>query len=219
MKSQESQGIISLVGSTGEEMQSWVAVSVIFPILCINGGSVHTREKPLKASLVTFLANDLGTECPYPGIIREDLREGRCEEGTNCDQTKDVQDPELWGSPWVLSAPVGGKAHPDNNVYVDEHNRTHPHHIKDNLVTWRAQCDPHVKDNLVTRDAVGFSLSESGPDTRETREHAEQPLSLPQKVAKGFLANELNSFPPCGCPRLSRSLLNNARQRTGRQVG
>ena len=62
----------------------------------------------------------------------------------------------------------------------------------------------------MTRDAVGFPLSESGPDTRETREHAEQPLSLPQEVAKGFLANELNSFPPCGCPRLSRSLLNNA---------
>ena len=139
MKSQESQRIISLVGSTGEEMQSWVAVSVIFPILCTNGGSVHTREKPLKASLVTFLANDLGTECPYPGIIREDLREGRCEEGTNCDQTKDVQDTELWGSPWVLSAPVGGKTHPASNVYVGEHNRTAPpHHVKDNLVTWES---------------------------------------------------------------------------------
>ena len=114
-------------------------------------GRAHTKEKPLQASLVTFLANDLGTECPFPGIIREDVREGRCEEGTDCDQIKDVQDTELWGRPWVHPAPGGGKTYPASNAYVGEHNRT-----------------PQVKDDLVTRDTISFPFSQNGPDTRET---------------------------------------------------
>lgn len=61
-------------------------------------GRAHTRENPLRGSLVTFLTNELGTECSYPGIIREDLREGRCEEGTGCDQDKHMHNTELWGS-------------------------------------------------------------------------------------------------------------------------
>lgn len=63
-------------------------------------GRAHTRKKKtLQGSLVTFLTNELGTEGPYSGIIREDLREGRCKEGTECHQGKDMHNAELWGSP------------------------------------------------------------------------------------------------------------------------
>ena len=132
-------------------------------------GRAHTREKPLQASLVTFFANDLGTECPYSGIIREDLREGRCEEGTDCDQTKDVQDTELWGSPWVRSAPKGGKMYPASNAYVGEHNRS-----------------PHVKDDLVTRDTISLPFSQNGPDTRETWSTQSNPWTCHRRLQKVF---------------------------------
>ena len=51
-------------------------------------GRAHIRENPLPGSLVTFLANELRTECPSSGIISEDVREGKCEEGTGCDQAE-----------------------------------------------------------------------------------------------------------------------------------
>lgn len=126
-----------------------------------------TRENPLWGSLVTFLTNELGTECTYIGIIREDLREGMCEEGTGCDQAKHVHNQSCGEAPWVLPAP--GKKYVASNAYKT-----------------------HIKDNLVTRNTVSLPLPKRGPATQEMRMHRATP-ALTTGGCKRFL-REWNSF-------------------------
>lgn len=67
--------------------------------------SPHQRKPSSGQSGKVLGATELGTKFPYPALIRKDLREGKYEESTECDQAKDVPATELWGRPLGASCP------------------------------------------------------------------------------------------------------------------
>ena len=74
--------------------------------------------------MVTFLTNELRTECPYSGMIREDLREGCAKRVQDVIKPKMCMIQSCGEAPWVLPAPVGGKKYAVNHVYVGERDTT-----------------------------------------------------------------------------------------------
>lgn len=139
----------------------------------------YTRENSLWGSLLTFLTNELGTECTYIGIIREDLREGMCEESTG------------WIKPntciiRAVGKPPGYFLHLVRNMQPAM--RTSPM-------------------SRMTRNTVSFPLPKRGPATKQMRMHRETP-ALTTGGCKRFWEDEVHSFPFLGGPKLLRTLSN-----------
>lgn len=126
----------------------------------------YTRENPLWGSLLTFLTNELGTECTYIGIIREDLREGMCEEGTGCDQAKHEHNQSCGEAPWVLPAP--GKKYAASSAYK-----------------------PHVKDD---QEHSQLPIAQEGPSNQGDENAQGNPCSHHRRLQKIFERMKLTHF-------------------------
>lgn len=113
VNSLELEGDLSVTGHRwGKATLSWTHGKMAwFSDFLSQQQRAHTRENPLQDSLVTFLTNELRTECLCPGISREDLGGGvgGVWKSTGCDRMEDVHSTDLRGRPRVLPTPVRRK--------------------------------------------------------------------------------------------------------------
>lgn len=133
----------------GNAILSWTGMkTACFSDIFAQKGGAYTRVKSLFwGSLVTFLTNDLGTECPCSGIIREDLREGRCER---------VQDVIQWKT---CTVQVYGEA-PGYFLHLSIVRNMLP---RRDPVRSTTQAQLPCQGPLVTMGTVSFPLPKKGP--------------------------------------------------------